>query len=130
MIGRNNPLNIKYSPMNNWKGQRGYTKNMCNFSSLKFGIRAAAKLLITSYANKGLMTYQQKICAFAPPHENPTSNYVKYVCDKCNVFPFDKPVTFEDFATMLYYMWCFEQGKSPTLSIADIELILEEYFHE
>lgn len=127
MIGRNNPLNIRYSPFNKWKGQSGQTKGFCNFLRLKFGIRAAAILLIRSYDKEDFKTYEEKIRRFAPPSENPTSNYVSYVCTKCNVFPFDMPASIEDYATMIYYMWCYEQGKSPTLSIADIETIICDY---
>ena len=124
MIGRNNPFNIRYDIRNKWLGQSGYRKGFCNFRDVKYGVRAAAKLLIESYAKFGKQTYAQKIETFAPSSENPTSRYVQYVCDKCKVLPFDCPKTTEDYATMLYYMWCFEQGKSPTLSIADIEEIL------
>lgn len=127
MIGRNNPLNIRYSPLNKWKGQSGYTRGFCNFRSLEFGIRCAAYLLIVSYRSKGFKMYAQLIQRFAPPSENNTVNYVKYVCDKCMVFPFDEPVTIEDFATLIYYMWCFEQGKTPALSIADIEEIIAKF---
>lgn len=127
MIGRNNPLNIRYSPFNKWKGQSGQTRGFCNFLRLKFGIRAAAILLIRSYDKEGFRTYEAKIRRFAPSSENPTSNYVSYVTSKCKVSSSDKPLSIEDYSVMIYYMWCFEQGKSPTLSIADIETIISDF---
>lgn len=126
MIGRNNPLNIRYSPLNNWKGQSGYTRGFCNFRTLKYGVRAAAKLLMITYPCKGLRSYKSLINRFAPPSENPTSNYVSYVCKKCNVKPDDFVFGFEAYATLIYYMWCFEQGSSPTMSIADIEEVIQD----
>lgn len=125
MIGRNNPLNVRYSPLNKWKGQSGRNRGFCNFRDIKFCIRAVYKILL-NYGRRGISTYEQKIVAYAPYCENPTSNYIRYVCEKCNVLPFDMPVSFEDYATLIYYMWCFEQGKSPSLSVADIELIISD----
>lgn len=134
MIGRNNPLNIRYNPCNYWFGQSGKTQGFVNFRDLKFGIRAAAILLIRSYryiehGDFKPRTYSQLIHRFAPSSENPTGNYVKYVCDKCSCLPFDCPVSVEDFATLIYYMWCFEQGSKnpPTLTVADIEEIIVEF---
>lgn len=127
MIGRNNPLNIKYSPLNAWKGQCGRTRGFCNFRELRFGIRTAAYLLIVSYRRAGCVTYFDLISRFAPRVENPTSNYVRFVCDKCKVLASDVPKTLEDFACMIYYMWIFEQGKTPSLSVSDIEELLDNF---
>ncbi len=128
MIGRNNPLNIRYSPVNKWKGQCGYTKGFCNFRNIFCGIRAAAKLLMQSYPRQGFKSYDKIIHRWAPSSENPTSNYLAYICRKCNVFPFDSPVSVEDYAILIYYMWCFEQGSKyrPDLTIADIELMIND----
>lgn len=126
MIGRNNPLNIRYNVLNKWKGQLGYNRGFCSFRDVKFCIRAGFKILL-NYTNRGIVTYSQMITAWAPAVENPTKNYINYVCDKCKVFPFDKPDHIEDYAVLIYYMWCFEQGKSPSLSIADIEKILNDF---
>lgn len=126
MIGRNNPLNIRYNPCNKWLGQCGCTRGFCNFRSIEFGLRAVVKILV-SYRNRGLRTYSDIITAWAPPSENKTSNYIKYVCDKCKVFPWDIPNDIESFSTLIYYMWCFEQGKHPTLTIAEIESIIDNF---
>lgn len=128
MIGRNNPLNIRYSPVNKWQGQSGYTKGFCNFRNIFCGIRAAAKLLMQSYPRQGFKTYDKIINRWAPPSENSTNNYLSYICDKCKVFPFDCPVSVEDYATLIYYMWCFEQGSKyrPDRTIADIELMIND----
>lgn len=126
MIGRNNPLNIRFSPLNKWVGQSGQSCGFCNFRSVDYCIRAAVKILI-SYRKRGLDSYSKIISTWAPSTENDTRSYEFYITDKCKVFPWDIPNTIEDFATLIYYMWCFEQGKSPSLSIADIELLLDKF---
>ena len=128
MIGRNNPLNIRYSPFNTWKGQRGQTRGFCNFSELKFCFRAALIIIRKSYFNRGLKSYEQIISSWAPSSENNTKSYICYICNKCLAMPFDVPNCIEDFACLFYYMWCFEQGSKnrPSLSIADIEIIISE----
>ena len=126
MIGRNNPLNIRYNPNNHWEGQSGYTRGFCNFRNLYFGLRAAVKILV-NYRRRGKRSYQDIIYTWAPEIENNSHKYLLYVCDKCLVFPWDVPNNIEEFATLIYYMWCFEQGKSPTLSIADIESIINDF---
>lgn len=126
MIGRNNPLNIRYNPCNIWQGQSGNTRGFCNFRSLVHGLRAVVKILV-SYRKRGLRTYSDIITTWAPPSENKTASYIKYVCDKCKVLSCDIPNDIESFSTLIYYMWCFEQGKSPTLTIAEIESIIDNF---
>lgn len=128
MIGRNNPLNIRYSVLNKWKGQSGYIRGFCNFREIRFCIRAAYKIFL-AYRSRGIVTYEQIIMAFAPYVENPTASYIRYVCEKCCVDSWDKPSSTEDFATLIYYMWCFEQGsqRPPILTIAQIEDIISDY---
>lgn len=107
---RNNPFNIRYDSKNRWKGLAGNNNGFCEFDSIHYGIRTAAYLLMRSYRKRGLRTYAELINAFAPYSENPTNNYILYVCHSLHVMPFDVPTTRKNFAGMLHYMWLFEQG--------------------
>lgn len=127
MIGRNNPLNIRYNPLNSWRGSSGKTRGFVNFRELKYGLRAAAYLLMVSYGRQGLYTVSEKIHRFAPPIENLTSKYVSYVCDHTDLLPFDNIESLTDLSKVLYYMWCYEQGKKPSLSSHEIGFVLSEF---
>lgn len=78
---RNNPLNIRYSAKNDWKGQIGERNGFCVFSDEKYGWRAAF-VLIKNYHKKGFSSVSKIIHRFAPASENPTSSYVDFVCKK------------------------------------------------
>lgn len=113
-IRNNNPLNLVYSKNNNWHGQlRGQKGRFCAFESMVWGFRAAAMTLkkyITSYNRK---TIRQIINAWAPPSENDTRNYAKFVADTSNV-GIDEPIVFTDMVRMLRIMsamCAMENGK-------------------
>lgn len=80
-IKRNNPLNIRYSPNNNWVGQIGEDNGFCVFKSPAYGFRAAF-ILLRNYKKQGLDTVEKIITKFAPPFENPTYHYIKFVANK------------------------------------------------
>lgn len=124
MIGKYNPLNIRYSCLNHWKGQTGRTNGFCDFTSYVFGIRAAAFLLMRSYRRAGCRTYAQLITRFAPPSENSTENYIKTVCEWLNVYPWDIPDTPKRFAGLIHKMWRFEQGCAPDWSADSILTVI------
>lgn len=112
MIGKNNPLNIRYNRFNQWKGldlQKPQTKGFCNFIDVRYSIRACAYLLMRTYRKKGLRTYTELIRRYAPESENPTFAYIDYVVP-AHRFSFDCPVTQWDFAQMIFKMSVFESG--------------------
>ena len=77
--GKNrNPLNIRYNPKNNWRGQISQNAGLCVFSHEAYGFRAAYKL-ITSYIGNGYNTIEKIITRWAPPSENDTEAYIKAV---------------------------------------------------
>ena len=76
----NNPLNIRFSKSNNWKGQSGENKGFCVFETRKYGYRAAF-INLRSYSKRGLNTIEKIIMSWAPPVENNTESYIKYVVD-------------------------------------------------
>lgn len=83
----NNPGNIRFSKANNWKGQTGQYKGFVSFSHVDYGLRALI-LLIKNYIRKGYDTPEAIIYRFAPPTENETEIYLKYV-HRCLPFGFD-----------------------------------------
>lgn len=103
-IRNNNPLNLVYSRNNNWHGQlRGQKGRFCAFTDMMWGFRAAAMTLksyITKYKRN---TIREIINAWAPPSENDTRNYAKFVADTSNV-GIDEPIVFTDMVRMLRIM--------------------------
>lgn len=91
-----NPLNIRYNPRNIWIGQTGEHEGFCVFDSNRYGIRAAYKLLETYWNKYGCRTIREIISRWAPPTENPTDSYIKYVTDRFQK-SLDSPTFSSDF---------------------------------
>ena len=79
MIAANNVMNIRYNHLNRWLGLVGETKGFCVFSDRKYCIRAAL-ILLRTYRRKGIRTPQRIIFRYAPPKENDSSSYLRFVC--------------------------------------------------
>jgi len=84
----NNPGNIRYSPNNEWRGQTAEdAEGFCIFSEPAYGIRAL-RLLLASYMHVyDLITVNEIINRYAPPSENDTETYIKFVCSSLEVEP-------------------------------------------
>lgn len=108
MIGKNNPLNIRFNLLNKWKGQIGHTRGFVDFSDLFYGVRAALYLVKISYARKGKVTYSEIISTFAPPSENDTQTYIEFVCNRMEKFPFDVPASKFDWCELIVSMSIME----------------------
>jgi hypothetical protein len=83
-----NPLNIRYSPANRWKGLSARTSNVdgfCCFDNVVFGYRAAIVLLLNYYNKHNCRTPEQIIRRWAPPTENDTELYIACVCGRADV---------------------------------------------
>jgi len=61
-----NPLNVRYSPANDWIGQVGNDGAFCTFDSFENGLRAAVKILSKYYTDYNLQTVGQILARFAP----------------------------------------------------------------
>lgn len=84
---KNNPLNIRYSAGNKWKGQTGQNRGFVTFLDWRYGLRAAAVLLRT-YLRKGINTPRAMITRFAPPEDgNSTELYITFVCTRSGLRP-------------------------------------------
>ena len=127
MIGKNNPLNIRFNKSNYWKGLLGSTRGFCDFSSEFYGIRAAFYLIIRSYRKvRKDVTYHDIIWRYAPPLENNTHRYIEFVTDKLGVFPWDVPATFKEFSLLIYWMSVFE-GNRITLTDEYLNKLEKEF---
>ncbi len=86
-VRANNPLNIEISAANNWRGKvtPSVDKRFETFEDSKYGFRAGAVLLRNYQTRNGLYTLSGIINRFAPPNENKTSNYAKFVGDRVGV---------------------------------------------
>lgn len=78
-IKNNNPLNIRYTALNKWKGLVSSEKGFCVFETMEFGLRAGI-ITLRTYINKhSLNSVESIIKRFAPSSENNTSAYISYV---------------------------------------------------
>lgn len=82
-VRNKNPFNIKRS-QNSWKGKIAHFKSTDDtfeqFTSLDFGLRAGF-LLLRNYLHKGYDTPKKIIERYAPPSENITSAYLRFVVE-------------------------------------------------
>ena len=88
-LRNNNPLNIRRSG-DMWQGLRVQQedKEFFQFSEMKWGWRAAFRLLCHTYYGKyKLRTIRAIINRWAPPKENNTSNYIKHVAERTGISP-------------------------------------------
>lgn len=109
----NNPLNIRYSANNNWKGQQGQQSGFCVFDTPENGLRAAM-INLKSYRQKGVVTIADIIGRWAPPTENNTQNYIDFVCNKLGVNRTDEVYQDkEEYTKLLQAMCLVEIGCQP-----------------
>lgn len=71
-------MNLRYSERNNWEGQTGQTNGFCVFASVEYGFRAAF-ITLKNYGRGGYNTIRKIVTRWAPPSENPTQTYIRYV---------------------------------------------------
>lgn len=89
-VRNNNPLNIRFTPMNNWLGQSGEEKGFCTFKDLNYGCRAAL-FLLNAYIKRGYDTIPKIISRWAPASENNTKAYIDYVVNHVAFDIYDAP---------------------------------------
>ena len=78
-IKNNNPFNIRYNPLNKWKGLTGNNKGFCTFQNMEYGLRAGIITLKNYVQKHKLHSVEEIISRYAPSSENPTSNYISYI---------------------------------------------------
>lgn len=113
-MNKNNPFNIRWSPITKWIGQSIFHKNgFCEFDDLESGMRAYW-IVMRTYVNKHhLFTIEDIINRYAPSTENPTDTYIdfcyQFVFGSQPMFPIS--LTVQDFRHLGLAMYSFESGK-------------------
>lgn len=84
-IRNNNPLNIRHG--SKWRGlKREQTdKAFCQFTTIRYGLRAGFVLLRTYIQRYQLRTVPAIVSRWAPISENDTKRYISIVCRRANI---------------------------------------------
>lgn len=116
---RNNPGNIRYSKTaKKWVGQTGQQGGFVVFDTINNGARAMAKLLAgQGYWQGGRDTVRTIVTKYAPPSENNTPNYIRWVSEWAGVLP-DQKLNPDKLAAVAVAMIRMEQGQSPTKAVS------------
>lgn len=87
-LDNNNPGNIRLSRVK-YKGECAVSSDteFRQFESIEWGYRAIFMLLYTYHRRHGCRTLRQMIDRYAPPSENPTSNYLRFVSESSGIDP-------------------------------------------
>ena len=87
-LRNNNPGNIRRSKVR-YKGEVCPSRDpdFKEFSTMAYGYRAVFVLLDTYRSRYGLTTIRQMLNRYAPPTENFTEGYVRFVADYSGVMP-------------------------------------------
>lgn len=82
-LKNNNPLNIRKNNTK-WHGlaKEQTDKSFFVFAAPEWGYRAALRTLQNYNRVHGLTSIRQWVNRWAPPCENPTDNYLEFVCEK------------------------------------------------
>lgn len=113
-IRNNNPLNIERGS-DQWDGMAPVQSDsrFLVFVDAVYGIRAAARIL-SNYAKRGVTTVEQIVSTWAPPNENDTEAYIRYVTEKTG---FDRKRVVSkatgDYVPLLAAMIKMENGINP-----------------
>ena len=89
-LRNNNPLNIRHSA-DRWEGARieQTDRSFVQFKSMAYGYRAAWKTLESYWKHfkrlRQPFTVQNIVHRWAPPSENNTVTYIRFVCEKMGV---------------------------------------------
>lgn len=108
-----NPLNIRKSD-DNWVGQCGHDGQFVKFEEVKYGIRAAFRLLYTYNYRYRCTTVKDIVSRWAPESENDTMAYIKRVCDYAGFSP-DETINVHDTSQR-------EQACKLVAAMANVEL--------
>lgn len=85
-VRNNNPGNIRTGG-DQWNGSVGDDGAFVTFESPEMGARAMARTLNSYQTRHGLTTVDQMISRWAPPNENDTRAYTRFVAERMGVSP-------------------------------------------
>lgn len=81
-----NPGNLRPSAQK-WLGEGKPYNGYCTFDTPEHGLRAMAKDLLAKYDKHALVTIRGIISRYAPPSENDTAAYIRFVSQKTGFDP-------------------------------------------
>jgi|GEM_PF-1308359 len=84
-LRNNNPGNLR--PGDNWKGMTGTNQGFVVFENIAWGIRAMATDIAGDIKDDKMDTLRKLITTYAPPIENDTNAYIRYVSDTTGLAP-------------------------------------------
>lgn len=102
-IRNNNPLNIRVG--NSWQGEVEKPTDMQfeQFKEMRWGCRAAFKLLKRYIERYGCNTVEKIIRRWAPASENDTERYINVVCNRSGIKR-NELINYQDLAKMCILM--------------------------
>ena len=106
-----NPGNIR--PGAGFYGEMGDDGGYAEFESDEAGIRAIQKLLSTYGSKYGINTLRGLANRYAPPSENPTSNYLDFLSEKTGIGPDEEIDLAGRGSDIIPAIIGFEQGQQP-----------------
>lgn len=112
-----NPGNIRISKVK-YLGEVTPSKDKAfkQFSTMAWGYRAMFVLLHT-YSKNGFKTIRQMINRYAPPIENHTENYIKFVAERAKIFA-DVEIDTTDPAEMIPVVSAMSQMENGVPAVA------------
>lgn len=120
----NNLFNIRYNSSNNFLGiddKECQVNGFAKFVNTVYSVRAFLLLVYNYNHLYKIKTIEDFITRFAPPSENNTTGYIKFVCDRMSTVKYTdlnvfKPLQMYDFASAVCQ---FETNTSLTHSLFD-----------
>lgn len=107
----NNPGNLRHFPANKWLGEKTPSFGFCQFTTPFYGVRAILVTLLSYRKKYGLKSVASIIARYAPPTENDTSGYIKYVCSKTHTREDESLHSFKDYITLIVAICTMETGE-------------------
>jgi len=128
----NNPLNIKRS-VQPWQGEDLYDPHptFVTFVDKDHGYRAAFIILYNYFTRHNVNTVRKIISRWAPPSENKTDEYIKFVCSYCSVkqnevLSFTDAIKMCDIVTAMAHMETNTVGEESKIRAAYEKVCLEK----
>ena len=113
-IRNKNPGNIKLGTA--WDGLAAEQTDptFCIFDEAVMGIRALMRILLVYRFSHKKYTIEDIITRWAPPSENDTDAYIKFVCERMNFNPMDQlDNSIEHYLPLVKSIIKMENGKQP-----------------
>lgn len=108
-IKNNNPFNLRKSG-NKWLGKIPSDNAFEKFTAPYYGYRAALVLLRTYFTRYRINNIHGIVSRFAPPSENDTANYIKFVCQKTHFGEYQVLTLFQILSSVAPAMALVETG--------------------